>query len=93
MYAIRSYYDLIDDNVDDVNFYAGQAGIIPSGSSLTKSELRTILAVDNTTDELAARGLTRSDFNMRVGQSDLRGGRFFANLSIPLDDNGTELYS
>jgi len=85
--------NLIDDNVDDVNFYAGQAGIIPSGSSLTKSELRTILAVDNTTDELAARGLTRSDFNMRVGQSDLRGGRFFANLSIPLDDNGTELYS
>ena len=30
---------------------------------------------------------------MRVGQSELRGGRFFANMSIPLDDNGTELYS
>lgn len=84
---------LLDDDVDDVNFYAGQAGIIPSGSNLTKSELRTILSADNTTAELTARGLTRSDFNMRVGQSDLRGGRFFANLSIPLDDNGTTLYS
>jgi len=30
---------------------------------------------------------------MRVGQSALRGGRFFANFSLPLDDNGTELYS
>jgi iron complex outermembrane receptor protein len=85
--------DLLDDDVDDVNFYAGQAGIIPSGSSLTKSELQNILSADNTTAELSARGLTRSDFNMRVGQSDLRGGRFFANLSIPLDENGTTLYS
>ena len=30
---------------------------------------------------------------MRVGQSALRGGRFFTNFSLPLDDNGTELYS
>lgn len=84
---------LLDDNVDDVNLYAGQAGIIPTGSSLTKSELEAILEADNTTAELAARGLERSDFNMRVGQSQVRGGRFFANMSLPLDDEGTELYS
>ena len=49
---------------------------------------------NNVTDaELSARGLERTDFNMRVGQSALRGGRFFANFSLPLDDNGTELYS
>ena len=49
---------------------------------------------NNVTDaELTARGLVRSDFNMRVGQSALRGGRFFANFSLPLDDNGTKLYS
>ena len=30
---------------------------------------------------------------MRVGQSEVRGGRFFANLSLPVDDNDTELYS
>ena len=95
-FANSDDYDLsqlLDDDVTDVNFYAGEAGIIPVGSSLTKPELRTILGADNTTSELAARGLVRSDFNMRVGQSKVRGGRFFANLSIPLDDNGTKLYS
>lgn len=85
--------NLLDNNVDDVNLYAGQAGIIPVGSSLTKSQLQPILGADNTTAELAARGLERSDFNMRVGQSQVRGGRFFANMSLPLDDEGTELYS
>ncbi len=85
--------NLLDDDVDDVNLYAGRAGIIPEGSNLSKSELRTILKADNTAGELAARGQERSDFNMRVGQSALRGGRFFANFSLPLDENGTELYS
>lgn len=55
--------------------------------------LRTILNANVTNAELAARGMKRSDFNMRVGQSALRGGRFFANFSLPLDDKGTELYS
>lgn len=49
---------------------------------------------NNVTDqELAARNQVRSDYNTRVGQSSLRGGRFFANFSLPLDDNGTELYT
>ncbi len=51
------------------------------------------LSNDVTNAELTARGLERSDFNMRVGQSALRGGRFFANFSLPLDEEGTELYS
>ena len=57
------------------------------------SELQTILGADATTSELAARGQQRTDYNMRVGQSRVRGGRFFANFKLPLDDNGTELYS
>ena len=57
------------------------------------SELQTILGADATTSELAARGQQRTDYNMRVGQSKVRGGRFFANFKLPLDDNGTELYS
>ena len=85
--------DLLDNNVDDVNLYAGQAGIIPVGSNLSKPELQAILGADNTAAELAARGQERSDFNMRVGQSAVRGGRFFANFALPLDENGTELYS
>jgi iron complex outermembrane receptor protein len=39
---------------------------------------------DTTTDELAARGQTRSDYNMRVGQSEVRGGKFFANMEVPV---------
>ena len=51
------------------------------------------LSNDATNTELAARGLNRTDFNMRVGQSRVRGGRFFANFKLPIDDNGTALYS
>ncbi|MDD7887932.1 TonB-dependent receptor [Flavivirga sp. 57AJ16] len=84
--------NLLDDDVADVIQYANAAGI-DIGSASTKAELQPILSADNTAAELAARGLVRSDFNMRVGQSEVRGGRFFANLSLPLDDNGTALYS
>ena len=94
-FANNAGYDianLLDDNVSDVIQYANAAGINLNGAS-TKPELQDILSADNTEAELAARGLVRSDFNMRVGQSALRGGRFFANFSLPLDDNGTELYS
>ncbi len=94
-FANNDGYDLsllLDDDVADVIQYGNEAGLGLSPTA-TKAELRTILSADNTTAELAARGLTRSDFNMRVGQSALRGGRFFANMSLPLDDKGTELYS
>lgn len=83
---------LLDNDVADVIQYANAAGINLNGA-VTKADLRTVLSEDATTSELAARNQQRSDYNMRVGQSALRGGRFFANLSLPLDDNGTELYS
>lgn len=94
-FANNDGYDLtalLDDDVTDVLFYANAAGI-DTGTATTKAELQPILSVDNTESELTARGLVRSDFNMRVGQSALRGGRFFANFALPLDDFGTELYS
>ena len=94
-FARNDGYDvsnLLDDDVADVIQYAGDAGIALNGAT-TKEELQPILSEDATEAELAARGQERSDYNMRVGQSALRGGRFFANLSLPLDDNGTELYS
>ncbi|MEJ1223478.1 TonB-dependent receptor [Sediminicola sp. 1XM1-17] len=84
--------NLLDDDVNDVIQYTDQAGINRNGAS-TKDELRTLLSADNTDAELTARGQQRSDFNMRVGQSALRGGRLFVNFSLPLDDSGTELYS
>jgi len=84
--------DLLDDDVTDVINYGNQAGFGLSPTA-TKADLQGILSADNTESELTARGLERSDFNMRVGQSALRGGRFFANFSLPLDDYGTEFYS
>ena len=83
---------LLDDDVADVIQYTDQAGIDRNGAT-TKEDLRTVLGADATTSELAARGQQRSDYNMRVGQSALRGGRLFANFSLPMDDNGTTLYS
>ncbi len=47
---------------------------------------------DITDIELANRGLDRSDFNMRVGQSAIRNGGFMANLNLPIGD-GAEFYS
>jgi len=55
--------------------------------------LRTLLSGNITTDELAARGLQRHDFNMRVGQSQLRGGKAFFNMQIPLGEDGAVFYS
>jgi len=94
-FANTASYDLsklLDNDVADVIQYGNAAGFGISPTA-TKSELQTLLAGDNTTAELTARGLERSDFNMRVGQSSLRGGRFFANFSLPLDEAGTEFYA
>jgi len=94
-FANNDGYDLtnlLDDDVSDVIQYGNAAGF-GLDPNATKEELQAILIGDNTEAELTARGQTRSDYNMRVGQSALRGGRFFANFSLPLDDNGTQLYS
>jgi iron complex outermembrane receptor protein len=84
--------DLLDDDVSDVIQYGNQAGFNLDPNA-TIEQLQDILSVDNTSAELGARNQVRSDFNMRVGQSRLRGGRLFVNFALPLDDNGTELYS
>ncbi len=91
-----NYEDL---SVAQIQFLAANVGHfstqlqsdIAGASSI--GDLQSILSADVTDAELEARGQVRSDYNMRVGQSALRGGRFFANVSIPLDDEGTEIYS
>lgn len=47
---------------------------------------------DITDAELAKRGLTRSDFNSRIGQSANRGGSLFVNTSLPVSDHA-EVYA
>ncbi|MGI9546171.1 MAG: TonB-dependent receptor, partial [Flavobacteriaceae bacterium] len=82
---------LLDDDLTDIFTYAGAAGIPLTGSE-TREELQTILGADVTEAELTARNQVRSDYNMRVGQSELRGAQFFMNMGIPLGES-LELYA
>jgi len=82
----------------DIQQYAGQVGYISAGDITTindatsLADLSDVLGADATDAELAARGMDRTDFNMRVGQSAVRGGSFFANMAMPLGEN-MEVYS
>ena len=107
--AIQRVAAASGSNVDDLSFAEAQffaqgvnhftpqlKAAINAASS--QDELVGLLSnsggpIDFTEAELSARGQTRDDFNMRVGQSKLRAGRFVTNLSLPIGDNGSELYA
>ncbi len=55
------------------------------------ASFRKLLDFDADEGELAARGLTRTDFRFKVGTAKLREGKFFANMSLPLSDD-SEIY-
>lgn len=56
-------------------------------NATTIGAMQTALNFDVTDNELAARGLNRKDFNMRVGQSELTSMQFFLNSEFGLTDN------
>ncbi|MFB9119587.1 TonB-dependent receptor plug domain-containing protein [Bergeyella porcorum] len=82
-----------DALIGAIQQYAGSVGYFSSdylnqilgANSITS--LQTLLKTDVTDQELAARGLTRKDFNMQVGQSKLSNHQLFANVEVPLNDN------
>ncbi len=90
--------DVSELSMAQVQQFAQQVSYFPTdlksqiANAADLGTLQDLLNFDNTSDELSARGLTRSDFNMRVGQSRLREGKFFANMQIPLGDY-LEFYS
>jgi iron complex outermembrane receptor protein len=101
--AYNSGENLADLSLEEVKFYAQGVNHFSSelknaiSSAGSLNDISAILSnpsgpIDFTEAELSARGMTREDFVMRVGQSALRGGRFFANMSLPLDEKGTEVY-
>lgn len=55
--------------------------------------LRELLSGDVDEEELAARGLTRKDFRFKVGTAELREGKAFANMSLPIGAGESELYA
>ena len=99
--ADNAGFDLLSlqTDVDAIQNFAQSAGLpadvlanVNGTNSL--SDLQGILNYDNTDTELGFRNQNRSDFNMRVGNSELRGGQFFGNLEIPLGGEGEfKLYS
>ncbi len=65
----------IHQYAQDVSYFtAAQQASIQSANTITA--LQNLLKADVTENELAYRGLTRDDFNMRVGQSRLGSGQF-----------------
>lgn len=96
--AAQDGADLSALTMSDVQDYAQQVSHFDQTlrdeilAASTMDQLQDLLNFDATDAELAARGQTRSDYNMRVGQSQVRGGKFFANMVIPMSDN-MEFYS
>lgn len=84
--ALPTSIDAVKQGALGVPYFdaATQAGI--AGAS-TLLGLRTILGADVTENELTRRGLVRSDFNMRVGQSSLQSLQLFVNSAIPINQN------
>ncbi|MGX5686363.1 TonB-dependent receptor plug domain-containing protein [Chryseobacterium cucumeris] len=75
--------DYIHQYAPNVNYFtAAQQADIQSANTITA--LQNLLKGDVTENELAYRGLTRDDFNMRVGQSRLASGQFFMNSEFDL---------
>ena len=61
-------------NADEATLHKPDAAVNPLFKNVTEEELN-------------ARGLERADFNMRVGQSEIRGGKFFMNFEYPVGQN------
>jgi iron complex outermembrane receptor protein len=70
---------------------ANQQAYIQNATSIAQLQTNTTpnLALNNdvTDQEIAYRGLSRKDFNMRVGQSELVSGQFFLNSEYELSKN------
>lgn len=89
--ADNAGFDLLSlqTDVDAIQGFAQSAGLpadvlanVNSANSI--SDLQGILNYDNTDTELGFRNLDRSDFNMRVGNSELRGGQFLVTSKFRL---------
>ena len=97
--ANDSGFNLLDLQTDfDAIVGFSQTAGLPSdvlfdvNNAVDISDLQSALSADNTEAELDARGQERYNYNMRVGQSKFRSGKFFYNGEIPVDEN-TSIYS
>jgi iron complex outermembrane recepter protein len=78
----------------NVNYFSTtQQATIQAATSITTMQAALNAITDGNTDvsnkEAAYRGLTRRDFNMRIGQSKLAGGQIFMNTTLPINADNT----
>jgi len=71
----------------DADFATNLGALLPNGGT---GQFGAYQELDDA--QFAARGLERNDFRFRVGTAELREGKFFANMSLPLSENA-EFYS
>ncbi|MFL1896608.1 TonB-dependent receptor domain-containing protein [Aquimarina sp. 2-A2] len=76
--------DAIKTFAPDANLGARLADV---NAANTIEEMRIALDFDNTDVELQQRDQERSDYNIRFGQSQLKGGEFFGNMEYEFDEN------
>jgi len=72
---------------NDPNFQSDLSALLPNGSF---GNFASYQDLDDA--QFAARGQERNDFRFKVGTSDLKEGKFFANFALPLSES-LELYS
>ncbi len=82
---------LLKQYAPQVGYFTGAQQTAIAGAN-TIGAMQTALNFDATAGELNARGLTRRDFNMRVGQSSLESAQVFLNGAYPINDN-LEVYA
>lgn len=96
---ISSLYENINNTpntqqiIDNIHQYAAGVSYFTTAqqnaiqNATTIGGLQSALNFDVTENELAFRGLTREDFNMRVGQSKLKTGQLYVNSEFDLGSN------
>jgi len=85
--ALQTDFDAIVDYSQSAGLPADVLNSVNIATNM--SDLQSALSANNTDAELAARGQNAYDYNMRVGQSKLRSGKFFFNGEVPISENGT----
>lgn len=93
--ASQNGFNLSDlpNDIDAIKLFAADANLGTQlqavNDATTIEDLQTALNFDNTENELDARGLERTDFNIRFGQSQIESGQFFANMEYELGESMT----
>lgn len=75
--------DYIHQYAGAVDYFTAEQQAAIAGAT-TIAGLQSVLGFNVTENELAYRGLTRDDFNMRVGQSKLTSGQLYANSEFDI---------